>query len=58
MTNQIRTVFVALYAALSLSGCALGAAAGAGYIAADEISEGDGEADILEEARGEGNGKN
>ena len=35
---------------MSLSGCLLGAAAGAGAIAADEINEDDGEFDPLEEA--------
>lgn len=35
---------------LSTSGCALGAAAGAGAVAADEVSEDDGEFDPLEEA--------
>ena len=34
----------------SLSGCLLGAAAGAGYIAHDEATENDGEFDPLEEA--------
>ncbi len=32
------------------SGCALGAAAGAGYVAHDEATENDGEFDPLEEA--------
>jgi len=35
---------------LSTSGCLLGAAAGAGYIAHDEATENDGEFDPLEEA--------
>lgn len=39
-----------LFASLSLSGCLLGAAAGAGAIAYDEATEGDGEFDPLEEA--------
>ncbi|WP_375201572.1 hypothetical protein [Hyphococcus sp.] len=34
----------------SLSGCLLGAAAGAGYVAHDEATENDGEFDPLEEA--------
>ena len=41
-----------------LSGCALGLAAGAGYILADEIDEADGKLDILEDLRGVGNGRN
>jgi hypothetical protein len=49
------TAFVGL---LSLNGCALGLAAGAGYIAHDEATEGDGNFDPLEEVRGEGDGKN
>lgn len=48
-----------LFAASSaLGGCALGVAAGAGYVAHDEATEGDGNFDPLEEARGEGDGKN
>lgn len=43
---------------LQTSGCALLAAGGAGYVAADEIHEGDGKADVLEDARDKGNGKN
>ncbi|MEX6633392.1 hypothetical protein [Hyphococcus lacteus] len=41
-----------------LGGCALGVAAGAGYVAHDEATEGDGNFDPLEDVRGEGDGKN
>ncbi len=53
-------IFAGLLFAASgvLGGCALGVAAGAGYVAHDEATEGDGNFDPLEEARGEGDGKN
>lgn len=47
-----------LASSTSLSGCLLGAAAGAGYVAHDEATEGDGNFDPLEDVRGEGDGKN
>lgn len=60
------STLVLMLAAAGLSACgspggtaaAVGAAAGAGYIVADEVNEGDGEFDVLEDARGEGNGRN
>ncbi len=57
----MRNSFIAgllLTASSALSGCALGLAAGAGYVAHDEATENDGNFDPLEEARGEGDGKN
>ena len=46
----ILTGFALLLASLSLSGCLLGAAAGAGAIGYDEATENDGEFDPLEKA--------
>jgi len=43
---------------LCWAACWLGVAAGAGYVVGDEINEGDGKFDPLEDARGKGNGKN
>mgnify|MGYP003571219808 CR=1 FL=1 len=48
--KQIATITALLFMSLSLSGCLLGAAAGAGYVAHDEATENDGEFDPLEEA--------
>lgn len=48
--KKILMMFAILGMGISTSGCLLGAAAGAGYIAADEINEDDGEFDPLEEA--------
>lgn len=45
-------------ASSALGGCALGLAAGAGYVAHDEATEGDDNFDPLEEVRGKGDGKN
>ncbi len=42
----------------SVSGCVVLAAAGAGYVVADEISEGDGKMDPLEKVRDKENGAN
>ena len=42
----------------SLSGCVVLAAAGAGYLIADEIQEGDGKMDPLEKVRDKENGAN
>ena len=42
----------------SVSGCVVLAAAGAGYLVADEISEGDGKIDPLEKVRNKENGAN
>lgn len=47
-----------LMASGALGGCALGLAAGAGYVAHDEATEGDDNFDPLEEVRGKGDGKN
>ncbi len=46
----LASLFVLLGMSMSLSGCLLGAAAGAGAVAADEANEGDGNFDPLEEA--------
>ncbi len=48
--NKIVLATGLLFAGVSLSGCVLGAAAGAGAIGYDEATEGDGEFDPLEEA--------
>ncbi len=48
--KQIATIAALMLVSTSLSGCLLGAAAGAGYIAHDEATENDGEFDPLEEA--------
>ncbi|MGF1454556.1 MAG: hypothetical protein ACFB6R_04185 [Alphaproteobacteria bacterium] len=42
---------------VALGGC-LAAAAGAGYAVGDEINEGDGEFDVLEDVRDDENGSN
>jgi len=55
--RRLLTAGAVLFSAVALNGC-LAAAAGAGYVAGDEINEGDGELDPLEEARGVENGKN
>ena len=46
----LASLFILLGMSMSLSGCLLGAAAGAGAIGYDEATEGDGEFDPLEEA--------
>jgi hypothetical protein len=48
--RMIATLMVLFGMSMSLSGCLLGAAAGAGAIAADEANENDGDFDPLEEA--------
>lgn len=48
--KQLAALFALLFMSLSLSGCLLGAAAGAGAVGHDEATEGDGEFDPLEEA--------
>lgn len=48
--SRILMTIALLMSSLSLSGCLLGAAAGAGAVAADEINENDGEFDPLEKA--------
>lgn len=56
---QKLAIATALFVASNaLGGCALGVAAGAGYVAHDEATEGDGNFDPLEDVRGEGDGKN
>ncbi|MGF1544379.1 MAG: hypothetical protein ACFB00_07760 [Parvularculaceae bacterium] len=49
---------IGLFSAGSLSGCVIAAAAGAGALAADEISETDGKFDPLERVRGKDDGDN
>ncbi len=58
MTDLLKALAVVSLMAVPAGGCALGVAAGAGYATADEVNEGDGEFDVLEDARGEGNGAN
>ena len=55
-----RTIALVILLGLApvMGGCLLGIAAGAGYVAGDEINEGDGKFDPLEDVRGKGNGKN
>ncbi|WP_425410698.1 hypothetical protein [Hyphococcus sp.] len=48
--KQIASIIALLFMSLSLSGCLLGAAAGAGAVGYDEATENDGEFDPLEEA--------
>ena len=48
--KQIVMIAALMFMSMPLSGCLLGAAAGAGYIAHDEATENDGEFDPLEEA--------
>lgn len=49
---------VILMTGFSLSGCVLVAAAGAGYLVGDEVTEGDGKFDPLEKVRNKENGAN
>ena len=58
--KKLKLMSLLLVAGLGTSGCVAGAiaAAGAGYVIADEQSEGDGNFDPLENVRGEGDGKN
>ena len=48
--KMLASLLVLLGMSMSLSGCLLGAAAGAGAIAVDEADENDGDFDPLEEA--------
>lgn len=48
--RMLSTIALMIASSLSLSGCLLGAAAGAGAIGYDEATENDGEFDPLEEA--------
>ncbi len=48
--KMLASLLVLLGMSTALSGCLLGAAVGAGAIAADEINEGDGKFDPFEEA--------
>ena len=50
MIKVVASLAVLLGMSMSLSGCLLGAAAGAGYVAHDEATENDGKFDPLEEA--------
>ena len=58
--KELKLVSLLLVAGLGTSGCVAGAiaAAGAGYVIADEQSENDGNFDPLENVRGKGDGKN
>lgn len=56
--KKILAVITVCLLGFSVSGCILLAAAGAGYVVADEISEGDGKMDPLEKVRGKENGAN
>ncbi len=58
MTDLLKALAVVTVMAVPAGGCALGVAAGAGYTVGDEVNEGDGEFDVLEDVRGEGNGAN
>jgi len=57
MLKVIVTTLGLCFLGASLSGCIL-AAAGVGYLVADEIHEGDGKMDPLEKVRGKENGAN
>lgn len=48
--KMLASLMALLGMSMSLSGCLLGAAAGAGAVAADEAHENDGDFDPLEEA--------
>lgn len=50
MLKTFTALLALLFMSMSLSGCLLGAAAGAGAIGYDEATEDDGEFDPLEEA--------
>ncbi|WP_428407476.1 hypothetical protein [Hyphococcus sp.] len=50
MMKSLTAIVALLFMSMSLSGCLLGAAAGAGAIGYDEATENDGEFDPLEEA--------
>lgn len=56
--NKFLAIITVCLFGFSVSGCVLLAAAGAGYIVADEISEGDGKMDPLEKVRGKENEAN
>lgn len=51
------TFLMLAFTAPALGGC-LAAAAGAGYAVGDEVNEGDGEFDVLEDVRDDENGAN
>lgn len=57
MKNLLAVVYF-LMIGFSLSGCVLVAAAGAGYLVGDEVTEGDGKFDPLEKVRNKENGAN
>ncbi len=50
MIKTLTALVALLFMSMSLSGCLLGAAAGAGAVGYDEATEDDGEFDPLEEA--------
>ena len=52
------TILGLCFMGASLSGCVVLAAAGAGYLIADEVQEGDGKMDPLEKLRGKENEAN
>lgn len=58
--KEIKIAVLLIAAGMGTSGCVAGAiaAAGAGYVIADEQSENDGNFDPLENVRGKGDGKN
>lgn len=58
MTDLLKPLAVLALLASGVSGCTLAAGTAAGYIAADEIDEGDGKLDVLEDVRGVSNGYN
>ena len=58
MMKKFLAVITLCLLGFSVSGCILLAAAGAGYIVADEIAEGDGKMDPLEKVRGKENEAN
>lgn len=58
MPRMFATLLALAIATPSLSGCIAIAAAGGGYLLADEIHEKDGKFDPLEDVRGKGDGKN
>ena len=57
MKNLLTVAFL-LISGLNLSGCVLVAAAGAGYLVGDEVTEGDRKFDPLEKVRNKENGAN
>ncbi|MGE0409635.1 MAG: hypothetical protein AB7P23_10295 [Amphiplicatus sp.] len=56
--RTLSSLFALLALSSAIGGCAVLAGAGAGYVAHDEATEGDGNFDPLEDVRGKGDGKN